>query len=50
MGKNPLWGSKANNEKGKTFEDSLSQEGLCIITYLYSENGFYATLLLLIDF
>ena len=43
-GHSPLWGSKTTTDKGKTLEDFLSQEGLCIFndgtdTYLHPGNG-----------
>jgi hypothetical protein len=48
-GHNPLWGSKTTTDKGKTREDFISQEGLCIFndgtdTYLHPGNGSYSAI------
>ena len=52
-GHSPLWGSKTTTDKGKTLEDFLSQEGLCIFndgtdTYLHPGNGSYSAIDLLL--
>ena len=46
---NPIWGSNMQNNKGKTIEDLLNQEGLCIFndgsdTYLHPGNGSYSAI------